>query len=54
MRKISQQPARLRYNAETLAAIQEARDIMSGKKKAKRYASLSELMKEFDAEDEEP
>ena len=47
------QPKRPRYNAETLAAMQEARDIMSGKKDAKRYASLSDLMAELDAEDKD-
>lgn len=47
------QPRQPRYNAATLAAMQEARDIMSGKVKAKRYASLSELMKELDAEDDD-
>jgi DNA-damage-inducible protein J len=31
------------YNAETEAAMQEARDIMSGKIKAKSYASADEL-----------
>ena len=30
-----------RYNDETEAAIQEARDIMSGKKKSKSYSSAS-------------
>lgn len=47
------QPKRPNYNAETLAAMQEARDIMNGKKEAKRYASLSELIKELDAEGED-
>jgi len=37
-------------NAESLAAIQEARDIMSGKKKTKTYYSLEELNRELDAE----
>ena len=32
-----------RYNAETEVAMQEARDIMSGKKKAKSYSSADEL-----------
>jgi DNA-damage-inducible protein J len=31
-----------RYNAETEAAMQEARDIMSSKKKAKSYSSAEE------------
>jgi len=39
-----------RYNAETEAAMQEARDIMSGKKKAKSYSSADELFYELDAE----
>jgi len=39
-----------RYNAETEAAMQEARDIMSGKKKAKKYSSTDELFMELDAE----
>ena len=39
-----------RYNIETEAAMQEARDIISGKKKAKRYSSADELFAELDAE----
>jgi DNA-damage-inducible protein J len=39
-----------RYNTETEAAIQEARDIISGKKKAKSYSSADELFEELDAE----
>ena len=39
-----------RYNAETEAAMQEARDIISGKKKAKKYSSADELFEELDAE----
>jgi DNA-damage-inducible protein J len=38
------------YNAETEAAMQEARNIMSGKIKAKSYASADELFAELDAE----
>jgi DNA-damage-inducible protein J len=38
------------YNKETLAAMQEARDIASGKVKAKSYSSLAELNAELDAE----
>ena len=41
-----------RYNAETEAAMQEAREIMSGKKKAKSYSSADELFAELDAEHE--
>jgi len=36
--------------AETLAAIQEARDIMSGKVKSKGYNSAEELFDEIEAE----
>ena len=39
-----------RYNAETEAAIQEARDIMIGKKESKSYSSADELFSELDAE----
>jgi DNA-damage-inducible protein J len=42
-----------RYNAETEAAIQETRDIMRGKKKAKKYSSADELFMELEAEYEE-
>lgn len=45
------QPRKPRYNAETLAAMQEARDIMSGKLKAKRYASPSDVLADIDAEE---
>ncbi|MBQ6152073.1 MAG: type II toxin-antitoxin system RelB/DinJ family antitoxin [Mogibacterium sp.] len=41
-----------RYNKETEAAIQEARDIMSGKIKVRTYSSAKELFDELDAEDE--
>ena len=44
------QPKQPRYNEETLRAMEEARDIMSGKVKAKHYTSLSELIDEMDAE----
>lgn len=37
------------YNAETEAAIEEARLIMSGQKSAKRYASAQSLFEELDA-----
>ena len=36
-----------RYNAETEAAMQEARDIMSGKIKAKSYNSVDEMLEDF-------
>jgi DNA-damage-inducible protein J len=42
-----------RYNAETEAAIQEARDIMSGKIKAKVYHSVAEMNADIDAEADE-
>ena len=38
------------YNVETEAAIQEARDIMSGKKKVKSYSSADDFFSELDAE----
>ena len=41
------------YNEETLAAMQEARDIASGKIYAKSYGSLAELNAELDAEYDE-
>ena len=41
-----------RYNAETEAAIQEARDIMDGKVYAKIYSSVSEMHADIDAEDD--
>ena len=37
-----------RYNKDTEAAIQETRDIMSGKVSAKSYASSKELFAELD------
>jgi DNA-damage-inducible protein J len=39
-----------RYNAETEAAMKEARGIMSGKIKAKSYTSARELAEELKAE----
>jgi DNA-damage-inducible protein J len=39
-----------KYNDETLAAMQEARDIASGKIKTKSYNSLAELNAELDVE----
>ncbi|MBQ4381605.1 MAG: type II toxin-antitoxin system RelB/DinJ family antitoxin [Oscillospiraceae bacterium] len=38
------------YNRETEAAIQEAREIMSGKIPAKAYGSAQELFEELDRE----
>ncbi|MCL2481193.1 MAG: type II toxin-antitoxin system RelB/DinJ family antitoxin [Spirochaetaceae bacterium] len=39
-----------RYNIETEAAMQEARDIISRKKKTKKYSCADELFAELDAE----
>ncbi len=39
-----------RYNAETEAAMQEARDIMAGKVQAKIYTSVAEMNADIDAE----
>lgn len=38
------------YNAETEAAMQEAWDIISEKKKSKKYSSANELFAELDAD----
>ena len=38
------------YNEETIAAMQEAKDIADGKIKVKTYSSLAELNEELDAE----
>ncbi len=40
-----------KFNAETEAAMQEARDIIAGKIPAKTYHSAKELFNELDAED---
>ncbi len=40
------------YNKTTLAAMQEAEDIASGKIHAKRYNSAQELFDELDSEEE--
>ena len=40
-----------RFNAETLAAMQEARDIMSGKIQAKSYKTTDEFIQALNAED---
>lgn len=45
------QPKQPRYNRETLLAMQEARDIMTGKVEAKRYGSLNDLLADMDAEE---
>lgn len=39
-----------RYNAETEAAMKEAREIMKGQKKAKRYSDVHTLFEELDTE----
>mgnify|MGYP002869879266 CR=1 FL=1 len=39
-----------RFNKETEAAFQEARDIMSGKVEARSYSSARELFQELDEE----
>ncbi|MDR3313049.1 MAG: type II toxin-antitoxin system RelB/DinJ family antitoxin [Oscillospiraceae bacterium] len=41
-----------RYNAETEAAIQESRDIMSGKIQAKAYASFGEFLADLEHDDD--
>ena len=43
------QPKQPRYNRETVMAMQEARDIMAGKVKAKRYSSLNDILANMDA-----
>jgi hypothetical protein len=40
-----------KYNAETLAAIQEARDIRAGKIKTKSYDTVEEMEADLDAEE---
>jgi DNA-damage-inducible protein J len=44
---------RPQYNYETLAAMQEARDIASGKIPAKSYNSVAELMEDLNGDDED-
>lgn len=36
-----------RYNSETEAAIQEARDIMAGRKEAKTYDSVEDMLQDL-------
>jgi len=43
----------LEYNAETLAAMQEAEDIASGKMQAKSYKTVAEMEADLDAEEDE-
>jgi DNA-damage-inducible protein J len=42
-----------RFNAETEAAIQEARDIMSGKIASKSYASLQDFYDDLENDEED-
>ena len=42
-----------RYNAETLAAFQEAEDIIAGRVKTKSYASAEEFFADMDAQEDE-
>ena len=39
-----------KYNEDTISAMKEAKDIMSGKFEAKAYSSAKELFDELDAE----
>lgn len=41
------------YNAETIAAMQEARDIIAGKVPAKSYSTVAELMEDLNSDDED-
>jgi len=41
------------YNAETLAAMQEAEDIASGKIQTKSYKTVAEMEADLDAEEDE-
>ena len=42
-----------KYNAETLAAMQEVRDIRAGKIKTKSYATVAEMNAALDAEEDD-
>jgi len=44
---ITFQPKQPRYNAETEAAIQETKDILAGKIKAKSYANVKEMIEDL-------
>ena len=44
------QPKQPRYNAETEAAIQETKDILAGKVKAKSYANVKEMVEDLGLE----
>ncbi|MEN3004614.1 type II toxin-antitoxin system RelB/DinJ family antitoxin [Dehalobacterium formicoaceticum] len=41
------------YNAETIAAMQEARDIAAGKVPAKSFSTIAELMDDLNSDDED-
>ncbi len=41
------------YNEETLAAMQEVRDIRAGKIKTKSYATVAEMNADLDAEEDD-
>ncbi|MHB8076817.1 type II toxin-antitoxin system RelB/DinJ family antitoxin [Desulfosporosinus fructosivorans] len=41
------------YNSETIAAMQEARDIIAGKVPAKSYSTVAELMEDLNSDDED-
>lgn len=41
------------YNAETLAAMREARDIVAGKVPTKSYNNVAELMEDLNSDDED-
>ncbi len=41
------------YNEETLAAMQEALDIVDGKIKTKQYSTVEEMHADIDAEEDE-
>lgn len=41
------------YNAETIAAMQEARDIAAGKIAVKSFNSIAELMEDLNSDDED-
>jgi len=42
-----------KYNAETLAAMQETLDILDGKIKVKSYATVEEMNADIDAEEDD-
>ena len=44
----------LKYNAETIAAMREANDIIAGKIQAKSYTSFQEMVDEIEAKAPRP